>query len=277
MGCPNYFTAYAALHDDVESNVAKQQAVDVLAESLREDSPDLAPEVFAEATAKEIYEYALYKYNHDSRYQKSLAPNSTTMSQLRALASEQAFYSNQSASPAITELATLPGRTLAAFVVGQFQSLIVAAKQLSPQFPQHKLTLLFGSSAPIIDFFMLSQLSSSSLTSRQFSSLPERGSVMGFELFTPDQPNGTVLPESFTPRNLLVRFVWRNGTDEDAPMRAYPLFGRGNSQTEIPWTDFVSSIETFSMTRVQRWCRICDSMSVFCKGTSFFENTALVG
>lgn len=91
-----------------------------------------------------------------------------------------------------------------------------------------------------------------------------------FELFS-DGTNTTSFPDE---DDLWVRFLYRNGTEEDAPVYEYPLFGLGISQTRIKYRDFVSNIKRFSIDDVPTWCNTCNSVSIFCSALRQSSSTS---
>lgn len=64
--------------------------------------------------------------------------------------------------------------------------------------------------------------------------------------------------------NLFVRFLYQNGTGEDAELTQYPLFGAGPDNAYVPFSDFVAAIEPIMMLSIEDWCSQCGSYSIFC-------------
>jgi hypothetical protein len=127
---------------------------------------------------------------------------------------------------------------------------------------------MFGSFEPMLSFFALSGLSSGP-SSFSFQSLPEPGSVMILELFSYSRDGENAAQNLSTPfpntSDLWVRFLFRNGTSDDEGITAYPLFGRGLSETDMPWNDFAKGIADFAITDVADWCTVCDAVTLFCQ------------
>jgi hypothetical protein len=211
----------------------------------------IASDVINYLNAYELYEYAFYQYNHNKTVFDTL--DQADLTQLFHLASQQQVEFN---SPNIAgDVSSIAGQTLTAVVLQQFQDIIDSAS--SPD----KMALLFGSFEPMMAFFSLSGLASGPSATR-FNSLPLHGSVMSFELFSLVPVTGnTTFPD---PENLWVRFLFRNGTDDDEKLVAYPLFGRGNDQTDILWSDFSSAMGNFEMETVAGWCGSCQNVNSFC-------------
>jgi len=108
---------------------------------------------------------------------------------------------------------------------------------------------------------MVSFAALAGLTSEQdaiFYNIPPLGSSYIFELVTlrpEDDPDSSFPDQS----EMYVRFYFQNGTDEYSRLTAYSLFGRGPSQTLIPYSEFVSGISEFSLTGIREWCETCGS------------------
>jgi hypothetical protein len=124
-----------------------------------------------------------------------------------------------------------------------------------------KLSVLFGSISPFLSFASLAGLGDHE---DGFRSLPQDASVMIFELFS-NVTDSTDMPSI---DDLWVRFLFRNGSDIDAPMIAYPLFRRGNTQTDMQWVDFVNEMKGIQVEDVGAWCKMCNSSSVLCDRSS---------
>jgi hypothetical protein len=202
-----------------------------------------------------LYEYALYQYNHN----RSNPISSSNLSQLFDLASQQQFELN---SPnRFDTISSIAGQTLASAVLQQFEHTISSSGVAD------KLTLLFGSFEPFLSFFALSDLSESPSASL-FNSLPNHGSSMIFELFSNPSTSPSANKNLSTPfpgtDELFVRFLFRNGTS-DTPIIEYPLFGRGNSEDDMSWSDFVLGMGDFSLDDEVEWCDVCNSITLFCE------------
>jgi hypothetical protein len=202
----------------------------------------------------DLYEFALYQYNHNSTVYDSLGPGD--LAELYALASKQQWAYNAPSTGAYIN--SIAGQTLGSKVVQQL------AHNIASGGVSNKLTLMFGSYQPFVSFFALSGLSTGP-AGKAFSSLPQHGSTMAFELFsnpTSDQNDSSIYPSS---DELFVRFLFRNGTDDNAPMVQYPLFGRGNSQVDMSWREFVNGMSDFSLDTIVDWCTSCEAVNLFCE------------
>ncbi|ESX02707.1 hypothetical protein KL918_002524 [Ogataea parapolymorpha] len=65
-----------------------------------------------------------------------------------------------------------------------------------------------------------------------------------------------------TSDNYFVQFSFKNGTDDDDELVAYPLFGLNS--TVLSWDDFVAKTEAVSITNLEDWCGKCSSTSSQC-------------
>jgi uncharacterized membrane-anchored protein len=81
---------------------------------------------------------------------------------------------------------------------------------------------------------------------------------MSFELFT--SKNVDAFPSATD--DLRVRFLFRNGSDESATLRAFPLFGQ--SEDSMSYSDFVSKMKEVAITSPEEWCNTCQSTLLFC-------------
>ncbi|PQE08874.1 histidine acid phosphatase protein [Rutstroemia sp. NJR-2017a BVV2] len=207
--------------------------------------------------AIDLYEYALYQYNHNSSiYNSSSSPH--LLNTIYELASEKAQALNTPS--AYSNIQVIPGQSLASYLLQQFNAVVTSNGTYD------KLTLLFGSFEPMLAFFYLSSLSTSDLTTKQFSMLPDHGSIMAFELFSyipTSTAQSSTIPFPSTD-DLYVRFLFRNGTDATDPLISYPLFNRGNSEIDMRFDDFVLEVGKFSLSGVVEWCNACGSVNLFC-------------
>lgn len=208
--------------------------------------------------AYDLWDYANYQYVHNKAVYENL--NLTDLEELRALASQQEFArnGNLSASGLTTgdRIRTIAGQTYAAHVLS------LLGQTIGSQGENEKISVLFGGYQVFLAFFALSGLSS---ISDEFKSIPEPGSVMVFELFS-NTANLTSMPD---PKDLWVRFLFRNGSDSSTPLLSYPLFGRGNSAVDMTWNDFVTEMDTIKLSEIGVWCETCGSLAMYCPQ---FEN-----
>ncbi|KAI0130338.1 histidine phosphatase superfamily [Xylariales sp. AK1849] len=212
--------------------------------------------------AYDLYEYASFQYTHNETISQNLPADE--MNWLAEFASIQQFAKNGdlsiSGKQKGDEIRAISGRTLAYKVVSQFQEHINSEGAFA------KLSLMFGSYEPFLAFFALSRMSNGH-DSALFRTIPQPGAAMVFELFSVSS-NISTFP---VIDDLWVRLLYRNSTVEDAPLSEYPLFGLGNSETRLKYTDFVSSIHEFSVNDLPTWCNSCGSVAFFCQ--AFDQNS----
>lgn len=204
-----------------------------------------------------LYYYALYQYNHNSSIH-DMANSAGLLNTLNGFASEQAISFN---TPSMGDsIQSISGQTFGSKVIQQFQQTIMSDGV------SDKLSLYFGSYEPMVAFFYLSSLSTSDLTGRHFSTLPDHGSMMAFELFSYVQEGQDDASTPFpNTTDLWVRFIFRNGTSDTDPLISYPLFNLGNSETDMKYNDFVTEIGEFAVNDLSDWCSACASISLFCE------------
>lgn len=206
-----------------------------------------------------IYDYLNYQYSHDPSTFALLSDNISfagAYDQLRYYSDQQqwALFGNTTADGGIRAMA---GKTLTARILGQFQGIVASVRQTP------KLSLLFTEHEPFISFFALAELE---FLNSNFYGLPAYGSAMAFELFSIGNSSDFPATES----DFWVRFHFHNGTDltndttASAALQAFPLFGRGPSQTDMPWLDFENMMSRTMTSLVMDWCAACDSQILFC-------------
>jgi len=103
----------------------------------------------------------------------------------------------------------------------------------------------------------------SSMENQQLYGIPELGGSMVIELFTmvADGESSSYPTDS---SNLFVRFLYQNGTGEDAQLTQYPLFGADPDNGYVSFDDFAAGIEPIMMLSIEDWCSECGSYSIFC-------------
>ncbi|KAL9044465.1 MAG: hypothetical protein Q9214_002398, partial [Letrouitia sp. 1 TL-2023] len=200
-----------------------------------------------------IYDYLKYSYMHNQSIRNELTD--TDLSRTRALASEWVYHvnSNTSTNDPKSAARTIAGRTMATQVINSLLS------NFESQGEENKLSVLFGSFEPMIAFASLAQLPSKN---QNFFALPEDGSSMVFEMFTPNHNNSEGYPRF---DDLNVRFLFRNGTNSSSPLLPYPLFGLANSQMSLSLAEFNSYLSNITISDISDWCNICGGQEVaFC-------------
>jgi hypothetical protein len=215
---------------------------------------NVVPQSFVDYyNAYDLWEYANYLYIRNKTVYEQLDP--ADLAELRVLASQQAFAQNGDLSVSgLTQgdrIRAIAGQTYAAHVLS------LLGQTIGSQGSAEKMSVLFSRYEVFLAFFSLSSLSTSN---NQFTQIPQPGSVIVFELFS-NTANTTSFPD---PEDLWVRFLFRNGTDPSTPLLSYPLFGRGNSATDMTWNDFRTNMKTISLSEIGTWCETCGSLAMYC-------------
>ena len=201
-----------------------------------------------------IYDYLSYGMTHNTSIANSLS--NTTFDQLRNLADQWVFAMNAnttSSSDDDADIRAIAGRTFAAQLARDMYT------NINTLGAESKMTFTFGSFEPIVSFASLAGLAKESTA--QFFGQPQYGSSMVFELYALEENSTSTYP---AVEDLLVRFLFQNGTDSSADLVEFALFGNGPSQAAIPFTDFLAALEDFMTVTVEDWCEACSSDSVFC-------------
>ena len=215
--------------------------------------------------AYDLWDYASYQYNHnatvrgDSNGTEPGLLNVAEVARLHQLANQQQYslHGNLTAHELYEgdKIRAIAGRTLAGRINSQFQAHLASQQQT------RKLNLMFGSFEPFLSFFALAALADEH-SSGLFMQIPPPGSAMVFELFSVGGESEADAPVD--EDTLWVRFLYRNGTGADEPLREYPLFGRPNAETTMPWNDFYRLMDDIAVSDWTTWCELCDSANLFC-------------
>ncbi|KAL9115588.1 MAG: hypothetical protein Q9187_007259 [Circinaria calcarea] len=196
-----------------------------------------------------IFDYINYVYQWNSTIPPQLSVKTFFTIQTLADEWEHAVNGNVSAGNGIS---TIAGQTLSAHVL----DLLVSNIQTNGA--NNKLNLLFTSFEPMVSFAALAGLTD---FHNDFYGLPQPGSSMIFEMFSSGANFSNTYPD---PSDLMVRFLFRNGTDSPDNITPYPIFDNDRNSLEMSFNDFVSGMENVMVTSVGEWCAICRSRSIFC-------------
>lgn len=218
----------------------------------------LPAEYVSYSNADHIFEYLNYQYIHNRTIGGLISSDDVLYSRYLAdqlISATNADFSARRASDDKSVL-SVAGRTLAYHIVRSFTNYV----RLNGT--ENQMTLLFGSSEPIIALSALSRLASP--VSKNLYNILNPGASIVFELFSletdPDK-------ESFSSQDdLMVRFFLRNATnatDADEPLISYPMFGYGPSHTAISYDEFLDEMINI-MIPPSTWCRTCNSSISFC-------------
>tara|TARA_R110002003_G_scaffold702_16_gene21234 strand:+ start:14469 stop:15614 length:1146 start_codon:yes stop_codon:yes gene_type:complete len=231
------------------------------------DATQLADQVNSDFTyALEISDYLQYQYAHNSTIYRALANDSAyegVYDRVRDLADEVGWYiyGNTSSSATDADNQAIAGKTLAAVILGAFQTLVV--DKLSPGDKtdmSYPLNLYFGEQEP---FVSLISLMMADYRDTRFRSIPPFGSAMIFELFS----TGSNVEFPTNQEDLWVRFYFHNGTGYiNNQLMAFPIFGNGPSRMDMPWSEFQDMFSRIMMSTLSDWCETCASPSLFCWG-----------
>ena len=208
-----------------------------------------------------IFDYLSYGYLHNATIKEKLSDQD--LARVHGLADQWVHAVNGNNS-VTTSIQTIAGQTLAAEVMA------LLINNIDNRGTDGKLNLLFGSMEPMIAFAALAQLPKANT---DFYGMPDYGSSMVFELYT-DGHNATAgYPNS---DDLLIRFLFRNGTDSSSALNTYPLFGHGDTQT-LSFNEFVVSLQNVALNTIGDWCSACQSNIIFCAAFIGLEFTGYSG
>ncbi len=254
--------------------------------------------------AHELYDYAAYRWNHDSNKTRSLM-TSGDLEKLRHLAWQEQALKHADTSvlgspPNLTS--AIAGRTLCSRVADLF------AENIESGGKQSKLNLAFTSHEPFLGFFSLTGLAVGG-PDGPFSQLPNAGASLTFELFSvdPDETAGAYngnntdpcnwpntrrqktchgfenknnktipfsqrpLKPSKTPpypptASLYVRVLYQNPSASESPPIPYGLFN--SPSTSMPFGHFDQVMRGLGVPNATTWCKVCESEATvpFCVG-----------
>ncbi|KAK7711019.1 hypothetical protein SLS64_001398 [Diaporthe eres] len=215
----------------------------------------------SEATFKNAY--AIFDYVHVSQIHNTSIPSddlltNDTVVQLQTLANVHELGLAFNASEPVRAIA---GAVLAAQILDALNDTVESSlKKTSAE----RFNVQFGAYASFMSFFGLSNLTT---TSEDFKGIVDYASSMAFELVTNATVNGTDAPTTVNPDDVSVRFLFANGSASDsAPAQEYPLFGQ--SETTIPWSDFVTNMQKFAIGDTPSWCTACGNSTGVCASAS---------
>ncbi|KAI6262430.1 hypothetical protein MCOR19_001305 [Pyricularia oryzae] len=151
--------------------------------------------------------------------------------------------------------ASEPVRAIAgATLAGQALRSLNATLQKPASSP--RIDVQFGAYATFSSFFGLAGLHE---VSTDFTGIVDYASSMAFELVT----NVSVPAGAVSPDDVSVRFRFVNGSASAArPLRAYPLFGPGESL--MPWSAFQRNMAKIAVMDTARWCELCGPAPAGC-------------
>ncbi|KAG0645039.1 hypothetical protein D0Z07_9074 [Hyphodiscus hymeniophilus] len=187
---------------------------------------------------------------HNTTIQSSELLTPSNILQLQTLSDHHEFNLAYNASDPVR---AIDGAVLAAQVVQALNATIAGKSTPS-------INVQLGEYANFLAFFGLAQLPAASVN---FTGINNFASSMVFELVTNSTVNNTTYPST---DDISVRFLFANGTAGQAPLNSYPLFGQ--SQIELPWSNFVSEMDKFAIGSQDAWCSTCGAGSTACNTTT---------
>ena len=218
---------------------------------------ELPGDMYGFSEAYVVYDYLSYMDTYDATVHKELNGGSDVplerLDQLRYLSDELQFALYGSRDMDVNDksvvASTVAGQTLATFVVEHFSSNIATSGTTN------KLALLFGEFPPFLSFADLANLPA---TNPDFFGMPDFASSMVFELYT----NDTTSDGYPSTDDLLVRFLFRNGTDSN--LVQYSLFNSG--EDFLSFSSFQTYMTRIAMDSIESWCQTCNAWepAVFC-------------
>ncbi|RAH69652.1 uncharacterized protein BO66DRAFT_471881 [Aspergillus aculeatinus CBS 121060] len=208
--------------------------------------------------AVSISEFLQYQYLHNESLLRSLNEDDIKLANWYADQYTFATNGNTTASSPIQSgnVRAVAGRSMASRVLDAFNTNIYNRGDSS------KLTFLFGNAEPAVALASLLRLPSPQQSN--FYSRPALGASIIFELFSLESDSYPTYPD---PSQLYVRFLLRNGTDDEAEFHPYPLFGLSPSNTDVLYSEFEEELTKFALNSTEAWCLQCGASSaVFCPG-----------
>jgi prostatic acid phosphatase len=190
-----------------------------------------------------IFDYFNFGYMHNLTIYKGLS--SADLFQLRTLADEQQLdLVYNSTVPAVS----IGGSSLAGAILIQLSETVTQSN------PALRITYYAAPHSVMQAFFGVSGLLQAHIN---FWGLPAYAGTMVFEL---RRPVGDP-----TYDHTFVRFSMRNGSDPSTPQIVYPLFGRTDIESDMPWAQFEAEMALVGITTAEDWCHACGTSDLtFC-------------
>lgn len=269
MGCTKYTESLLNFRNDEDVASAYTDSLDFYHSMWEQVFQDVIPQSMANFyNAYSLYDYARYRFNHNDENGTNITSNEIDTLALLAASEQRSRNANLTASGTQQGdmIRAIAGRTMAAKVLAWFND------NIRTQGTSNKLSLAFTAVEPFVAFFSLSKLVKGPAKDT-FLALPNPGAAMVFELYSIDG-NASEYPSM---DDLWVRFLYRNGTDPDAALVQYPLFGNGNSQDSMQYSDFIHAIQNIDVSGESEWCKMCDSFTIYCLGLKSNSDGGVVG
>ncbi|ANB11526.1 histidine acid phosphatase, putative [Sugiyamaella lignohabitans] len=189
-----------------------------------------------------VFDYFMVNSVHNETFANLIANKTDEFHQVRTLQDIYSKALNYNSSNLDT---TIGGQTMAGFILQQlnltettgdapYMTYAVGAYDIFYQ--------LFG----VLDLYNVNQT-----VDTTFTGIINYAASAVFELVESDNDK-------------MIRFGFRNGTDESDTVLYYPILG--SNSTEMPYTTFVSELTKKSITDLKTWCNTCSAWSQdFCK------------
>ena len=268
MGCTKYSASLYNVRDDEDVASMYADSLDFYHSMWEQVFKDVIPQSMASYyNAYSLYDYANYRFNHDDS-ETTITSNELDTLALLAASELRSRNANLTASGSRKGdmIRAIAGRTMAAKVLAWFDA------NIDSHGSSNKLSLAFTAIEPFIAFFSLSKLISGP-SKNTFLSLPRPGAAMVFELYSV----GGNVSEYPSTDDLWVRFLYRNGTDPDAALIQYSLFGNGNSQASMRFGEFTRNMQNIDVSSESEWCRMCEALTIYCLGLTSNSGGGAVG
>lgn len=245
-GCPNFdvqSSAYLKSQDALKLEEASQTFYNSL-------KNDYLNGVFSDDKVGYQNAYGIFDYiNVGSLHNTTIADRVSVgeLYRLKVLADRHEWAMNGNASSEHPAL-TISGKAMAYKIAERLSVNLQSAGKTN------KFTLMISSYDAFLAFFGHVGLPAYSIN---FMGLPNYAASMVFEMYSDvDTPTGQYPSKS----DLKVRFLFRNGTEDDVPLVHFPIFG----QAELTWEEFNENIDTFAVKSVDDWCTLCSASASFC-------------
>ena len=253
--CPAYDKASNSYRQSEEYQRTLSQSADFYSRFAPVLGNIMGAENVSYSHAFDVFDLLNVAFIHNASIASEI--KSEDLDQLRYLANECEWNRNYNATQPDR---SIPGMTLAGGFLRQLRTVVDGKGKT-------KFSLMASSYDTFLSFFGLTNLTAAS---SDFQGLPNYAASMAFELYTNDTNTGfPANPE----QDLMVRFWFRNGTDEGASLNAYPLFG--GSKDSMPYGRFIEELSSRSIQTPGDWCTTCQSEKAFCTLTT--ESNAAAG
>lgn len=245
--CPNYEVASRSYRDSQEYQATLESSSDFYSKFEGTLGPIMGPENVSYAKAYDVFDLLNVASIHNRTIvtapseTEAFSIDSADLDQLRYYANEWEWNHNYNASEPDRSIG---GMTLAGGILHQLDTVVKGNAKL-------KFSLMAGSYDTFMSFFGLVNLTAAS---PDFMGLPNYAASMALELFSEEQ--------EFREEDIMVRFLFRNGTDESQELDPFPLFG--GSQLDLPYAEFVRDLQARSIYSLEQWCGACASTEDFC-------------